>query len=72
MYMSFPHEEESHGNNVRNTRSTLDGSGPKKRAVRRKNCEKLKKRLPSQAKERGKKKKNSQGRLVKLGVSRDT
>lgn len=55
MYMSFPHEEESHGNNVRNTRSTPDGNGSKKRAVRRKNREKLKERLPSQAKERGKK-----------------
>jgi hypothetical protein len=69
MYMSFAQEEESHGNNVRNAPSMSDGSGSKKRAVRRKNSEKLNERLPSQAKERNKKK-NDQGKLVKLGLSR--
>lgn len=59
MYMSFAHEEESHGNNVRNTRSMPDGSGSKKRAVRRKNREILKERLPSQAKEREKSRKTA-------------
>jgi hypothetical protein len=72
MYMPFAQEEESHGNDVRNARSMPDGSGSKKRAVRRKNGEKLNERLPSQGKEREKKKKNSRGKVVKLGLSRDS